>query len=292
MKKFLAILFIAVFFTSTFTPYVHGSDTDNIVIVLDDSGSMSGSKMRDAKSVLYDVLKKVPTTTNVGLLTFSGWYYELGPKDDAKLTEAISKVRTGGGTPLSNYMKQGADALMKQRLKSYNYGSYRLLILTDGEANDKNQVVRYAREIKARGIRADVIGIDMSSRHSLAEVAHSYVNAKDKAALMREVEKVVLSEASVDDKEIFKDVDIDGCMTVISSEMAAGIIKALANQPNHPIGSDPGTFNASQDHANRVSSNSNSQTSQPSSSSGSGKGLWIIGGVVLVLILGACILNS
>ena len=73
-------------------------NANNVVIVLDASGSMDrpmpGSSMRKmdaAKAALREVLKRVPSDTQIGLLVFSGanvsndWVYSLGPRDDAKL---------------------------------------------------------------------------------------------------------------------------------------------------------------------------------------------------------------
>jgi Mg-chelatase subunit ChlD len=63
---------------------------DNVVIVLDASGSMSGQlrgsrteKISAAKAALKQVLKSVPETTRIGLLVFSAqgaqtdWFYPL-----------------------------------------------------------------------------------------------------------------------------------------------------------------------------------------------------------------------
>jgi len=71
--------------------YAEGVYTDNVVIVLDASGSMAermrgfrASKMEAAKAALLDVLKQIPATTHVGLLVFSGrgvrdpWVFPLG----------------------------------------------------------------------------------------------------------------------------------------------------------------------------------------------------------------------
>ncbi len=105
---------------------------DNIVVVLDASGSMkdvmSGgqSRMEAAKGALLQMLDKVPPTTNVGVLVFSGkdasgkalgkdWVYPLGPVDKAVLEQAIRRPHPSGKTPLGRYLKKGADSLLAQR---------------------------------------------------------------------------------------------------------------------------------------------------------------------------------
>ena len=90
-----------------------GIHKDNIVVILDASGSMqdkfSGdrtkSKMEAAKAALEEVLSKVPDDTHIGLLVFSGaniqneWVYPLGAKDTQKLTTAIQLPQPSGDTP-------------------------------------------------------------------------------------------------------------------------------------------------------------------------------------------------
>ena len=82
------------------TPAGHGQDPggthmqDNVVVLLDASGSMlekmkrgAQPKMQVAKQALQQVLADVPDTTNLGILVFGGrnvpdrWIYPLGPID-------------------------------------------------------------------------------------------------------------------------------------------------------------------------------------------------------------------
>ena len=119
--------------------------TDNVVVVVDASGSM-GSPMRGtntdrmsvAKDALKQVLGQIPSSTHVGVLVFpnGNWVYPLGLRNDERLNGAIDSITSQGGTPLGEYMKQGADALLEARKKQFGYGTYRLLVVTDGEAND------------------------------------------------------------------------------------------------------------------------------------------------------------
>ena len=76
-------------------------------------------------------------------------------------------------------MKKGADTLLKARKSQYGYGSYRLLVVTDGEASDPGLVERFTPDIISRGIITDVIGVDMNKAHTLATKVHSYRSAND-----------------------------------------------------------------------------------------------------------------
>jgi len=94
-------------------------DCNNVVIVLDASGSMknkmrgtSMKKMDAAKVAIQEVLKQVPVDTHIGLLVFSSsnlnedWVYPLGPRDDAKLSKAISLPQAGGRTPWGRILRK------------------------------------------------------------------------------------------------------------------------------------------------------------------------------------------
>jgi uncharacterized protein YegL len=229
---------------------------DNVVIVLDGSGSMAGrlpgsnmDKMTAAKAALKQVLKSVPENTHIGLLVFSAkgvetdWLYPLGPRDDAKLMQAIDRPQPGGGTPLGAYLKKGTDRLLQERAKQFGYGSFRLLVVTDGEAGDQDLVERYTPEVMARGIKVDVIGVAMNQRHTLATRVHSYRSANDPASLQRAVAEVFGevggSGNDVAGAEAFAE------LKPIPAEIAQAMIQALSSSGNQPIGEQPRSTKAS-----------------------------------------------
>lgn len=218
---------------------------DNIVVILDASGSMqdkfSGdrtkSKMEAAKAALQEVLSKIPDDTHIGLLVFSGanirneWVYPLGPKDTQKLTAAIHLPQPGGNTPLGKYIRIGANRLLEQRKKQYNYGNYRLLVVTDGEASDADKVKHYTPEILNRQIRVDVIGVDMKTDHMLANVVDSYRKADNPGELVAAVSQIL---AETDDTG----TDVGGedafeYIAPLSSEIAADLIQQLTTPPSN-----------------------------------------------------------
>lgn len=220
---------------------------DNVVIVLDASGSMKqkmrGSgvqKMQAAKAALKSVLRNVPQTTHIGLLVFSAkdleddWVYPLGPREEERLLEAISRPIPDSATPLGEYIKIGADRLLEARARQYGYGTYRLLIVTDGDASDPQLVDRYTPEVLARGIIVDVIGVDMKTDHTLASMAHSYRRANDPDSLERAIREVFAELSSnADDfsmKEAFE------LIAPIPVECAVAALQALSTSGNRPIG--------------------------------------------------------
>jgi hypothetical protein len=223
---------------------------DNVVIVLDGSGSMARplpgantDRMTAAQAALKKVLQTVPQETRIGLLVFSAkgvdddWVYPLAPRDDAKLMQAIDRPIPGGGTPLGAYLKKGADRLLEERARQFGYGTFRLLVVTDGEAGDQKLVERFTPEVIARGITVDVIGVAMDQRHTLATRVHSYRSANDPASLTRAL------------AEVFGEIggrgrDVAGAeafaeLQPIPSEVAQAMIQALSASGNQPIGERP-----------------------------------------------------
>lgn len=223
---------------------------DSVVVVLDGSGSMDGrmgqgqSKMQAAKSALKRVLAQLPESTHVGILAFGSvgpgrWLYPLSAVEDkASLEASINRIDAAGGTPLGDCIKQGADALLDDRKEQFGYGTYTLLVVTDGEANDPWFVDEYAPEIVARGIRLDVIGVAMQQDHTLARSAHSYRRANDPKSLERAVSEV-FAEVTAQSTDAAPGEGAFELAAAFEPEMALDVINALASSGNHPIGEEP-----------------------------------------------------
>ncbi|MDE0088231.1 MAG: VWA domain-containing protein [Candidatus Poribacteria bacterium] len=270
----------------------NGVHTDNIVIILDASGSMQDkfradetrSKMDAAKEALKEVLAKVPEGTNIGLLVFSGrnirdeWVYPLGPKDTARLIAAIDLPQPEGGTPLGRYMRIGANRLLEQREKQYNYGNYRLLIVTDGEAQDQPKIEQYTPEILNRQIRVDVIGVDMKTDHKLATDADSYRRADNPGELVAAVSQILAETGGTG-------TDIDGedafeYIAPLSSEIALDLIQRITTPPsNAVITATPVKRMPTQPKAPTPQ-----QQQQPVQKRSGGNSGWLIIGLVIVIV--------
>lgn len=216
-----------------------------VVVLLDDSGSMeepmqSGAgrvrRIDAAKVALTKVLEQLPPGTRFGLLTLnsqrqdSHWLIPLAPLEGIDWRERVAEIEAQGGTPLGEFLKQGADALLAARA-TQPYGFYRLLIVTDGEANDPQFVSSYLPEILARGVIVDVIGVDMNGEHSLARRAHSYRRADDAAALQRAVAEV-FAETAADDAAAAEGFEL---LAGLPDEFAVEAVKVLTQRNDKPI---------------------------------------------------------
>jgi hypothetical protein len=228
---------------------------DYVVIVFDDSGSMDEymraarkSRLNVAKEALAATIAQVPPTTHVGLLTFHGWAYDLQPVDQQAFSRALSGVRANGGTPLYEHMKAGADRLLAERAKQGNVGSYKLLVVTDGQATDGglNRAAKkgdydfpgVTREIVNRGLVIDTIGLEMAGDHELkGQINGFYMRGDDpsslKAGLTKSVAEVGFGGKDGLSNEAFKDI---GEMPEAAARTA---ILGLTDFQNQPVGDPP-----------------------------------------------------
>jgi hypothetical protein len=218
----------------------------NVVVVLDDSGSMQDSMQSDrrtrkidaAKQALLTVLDKLPEDARMGLVVLNGggpdhWMVRLGPVDAARTRGAVQRVYANGGTPLGEIMKAGTDALLAQREED-RYGTYKLLVVTDGEATDQELVEAYLPDILSRGIVVDVIGVDMRQDHSLATRVHTYRRADDQASLQQAISEVVLGETAAGPGDAGEsDFEL---LVGLPNEVATAALDAFSNAGNQPIG--------------------------------------------------------
>lgn len=281
---------------------------DHIVIVFDTSGSMGEhmrtagkSRMAVAQEALVEVVGKVPPTTKIGILTFEGWIYDLQTVDRDKITAAIRATRPGGGTPLYKFMKDGADRLLQERAKQLNVGSYKLLVVTDGQAQDdelnKDGTWRdgtfkpgYLKDIINRGIVVDAIGLAMSEDHKLKnQINGFYSKGEDPATLQQGLNKAVaevgFSGKDSGGEEFFAELN------QMPEVFVKATITGLTELPNHPIG-ERAPLRVLQDgkvveipHPDNVAANSG----------GMGWGWWLlicIGTCVLVIFVVALIIGN
>jgi hypothetical protein len=264
--------------------------TDSVVVVVDASGSMGSvmagtgrDRMSVAKDALKQVLGQIPDTTDIGILVFptGNWVYPLGPRKESMLVGAIDSIQSGGGTPLGDYMKQGADALLKARKEQFGYGTCRLLIVTDGEAGDQRKVESFTPDIISRGITIDVIGVEMASRHTLATKVHSYRNADNPESLRQAITEVfaevATGDASKGGENAFE------LIADLPEATASAMLESLSISGNQPIGESPSMRAVESPSPSSAPSYSGGTTSSQSGSGDEESFIMLLSGVLCVL---------
>lgn len=266
--------------------------TDNVIVVVDASGSMGtpmggADRMSVAREALKQVLGQVPESTHIGVLVFprGDWVYPLGSRVEQRLNNAIDSIRSGGGTPLGSYMKRGADALLEARKKQFGYGTYRLLVVTDGEANDRNLVEGYTPDIISRGITIDVIGVDMESEHTLATKVHTYRSADNPDSLRQAITEVFAEVSSADTGQT--DEDAFELIADLPKQTASEMLKSLSTTGNDPIQDYTVMRRASPNTQSNSSSSGTVSPSPTNSNNESDFALLLLGcGCPIIILLG------
>jgi von Willebrand factor type A domain len=221
---------------------------NNVVIVLDDSGSMKDrmrtsqgrvAKIDAAKQAISKVLDALPSDTQLGVMLLNGsqqnghWLIPLGPINVAQAKQKIQSIRADGGTPLGEKVQFGMDELLRLRAK-LTYGTYRLLVVTDGEATDSDRLNRVLPGVLSRGIAVDVIGVDMAKQHSLATQVHSYRRADDAASFEKAVSDI-LAESSATNDGADSDFDL---IASLPDSLASEALDALSKPNNAAVALD------------------------------------------------------
>lgn len=232
-----------------------GSQAEHVLILLDASGSMTAqmegpdparmiTRMEAAKQAISKVVDGLKGEVRIGLLVFSSrdgkeWAYPVGPLDKERFRAGLMAVQADGGTPLGEYIEKAANALLAERQALKGYGDYRLVVVTDGEAEDPERMDAAATGLLSRGISLDVVGVQMDEAHALSAKAHSYREAGDMASLEKAI-RALLAETG-GSAQAQGDAEAYALAGAFSDSAAGAVLKSLASGlRNDPIGVHPG----------------------------------------------------
>lgn len=148
----------------------------NVILVLDTSGSMSGSKLSKAKEEACKLIDKViPTdgsnngSSTISVIEFGGegmlWWYKdhanlvgsaTNTQQSSVLKSAVNNLNANGNTPVKLALNKA-----KEVLKGMNNNNNNIVIfLSDGEPTDSGYV-EVAESIKSSGTKIYTIGFDV-----------------------------------------------------------------------------------------------------------------------------------
>lgn len=136
----------------------------NVAIVLDKSGSMSGTKIEQAKKAAFAAVDRLKETDIVSIVVYDDSVEVLVPatraSDRAAIQAAIAKVQAGGGTALFAGVSKGAAEVRKfMDEKHVN----RVILLSDGLANQgpssPSELEQLGKSLLKEGVSVSTLGL-------------------------------------------------------------------------------------------------------------------------------------
>lgn len=135
------------------------SDERDIVLVLDTSGSMSGTPMEETKKAATNFINTIlEEDASIGVVNYEDSARQLSDFsiDKSRLTEVVTDISDGGGTNIESGLAEA-----KSMLDSSNAKKKILVLMSDGEPNtgkEGDDLIAYADEIKNDDILIYTLG--------------------------------------------------------------------------------------------------------------------------------------
>jgi Ca-activated chloride channel family protein len=179
----------------------HSANAENVVLVLDASGSMWGqigtsTKIESARTAVADLLLQWKADDALGLVAYGHrrkgdcgdieTLIPYGPLDAKAYLATVNQLNPKGMTPLSAAVIQAADSLKISEQKAT------VILVSDGEETCELDPCQVGKELEARGVdfTAHVIGFDVPNPAHQAQLrclaentGGRYFNARDAAEL-------------------------------------------------------------------------------------------------------------
>lgn len=149
------------------------SDERDIVLVLDVSGSMSGTPMQETKKASANFIDTIlDEDASIGIVTYDDSSYMLSDfsVNKSSLTNAVSNIYDGGGTNIEAGLAEARSMLNTSGAKKKI-----IVLMSDGEPNEGKEgdaLISYADEIKDDGIIIYTLGFfeSLGSYKSSAQI--------------------------------------------------------------------------------------------------------------------------
>lgn len=149
----------------------------NVALVIDRSGSMTGSKLEKAKEAATFCLRNLSGADRAAVIAYDDEVRVVAPSRPLtptvknELIGAIRGIESGGSTNLGGGWLTGAQEVANH-LHEANYLS-RAILLSDGLANvgitDPDELAHHAGELRERGVSTTTMGIGADFNEDLLE---------------------------------------------------------------------------------------------------------------------------
>jgi Ca-activated chloride channel family protein len=191
---------------------------DNWEFVIDASGSMGSSacgtggrpRMETAKNGVIAFSQSLPEKANRGLVVFSEQHRSgihewlpLGPGNRGEFARQVSTLQPGGSTPLRSSIELAAKILTARAQMQRGYGTYHLVVVTDGEADKGEEPGSFTKSLVATtAIAVHVIGFCVDGKHSLDIRGYTqYASASNPATLEQGLNAILAESTAFTDSK-------------------------------------------------------------------------------------------
>lgn len=158
----------------------------NVICIVDESGSMSGTPLRDAQTALRGFISSLDDNLQMALVSFDDMADTLTEMGDDKAAQlaAVDLLGSGGGTNITAGIQAGLDVAEGQE------GSTTVLLMTDGQSSLDMNVVQEAAD---RGMVIHTIGFGSVDDNLLQQIADATGGQYIRADSSSELTSVYLS---------------------------------------------------------------------------------------------------
>ncbi|MGE7977966.1 VWA domain-containing protein [Psychrobacillus sp. NPDC093200] len=180
-----------------------------LIIVMDRSGSMSGSKMEYAKEAAARSVEMLRDDDHLGFIAFDDrpWQIiETEPlKDREAAVEKILSVGAGGGTEIYTSL-----ALAYEQLQPLKLQRKHIILLTDGQSSSSNDYQTLIEEGKENNITVSTVAVgqdaDRALLESLAEMGGgTFYEVQDESTIpaIMSTETAIISRTYIEDNPFY-----------------------------------------------------------------------------------------
>lgn len=147
----------------------------DVVVVLDRSGSMNGSKLAHAKQALHELVRELQAEDRLSLITFASDRWTLlqnhpaTARVRANIHQTIDGIQAGGGTNLGAGLQQG---LALAETSRHAGRAARVIVLSDGESNEgmsHQRIIHEARRAPRQEFVVTAVGLGMEFNEFLMQ---------------------------------------------------------------------------------------------------------------------------
>jgi len=179
----------------------------NLGLVLDASGSMSGTRLEAAKQATLTLLDKLPATDHLSLVSFASdviLHADAVRLDEAGKRSIAGSVRyltTRGSTNLFEGWIGGCTAVAKRQAAADSPERNHVIVLSDGHANRGEvhpvRLAHHSGELRQRGVLTSTVGVgEAYSPVQLQAISEAGGGRMHDAELPDEIAEIMLAEVN------------------------------------------------------------------------------------------------